>query len=94
MSERKRLLRADDVASIVGVNRRKAAELMMQMPRVNIGANENNPRWAVFESDLTAWLYKRTVQPAEPAVSRRGKSKPDPVKLGLLDENGLIPRRK
>lgn len=51
-----KLLRAEDVAGIMGVSLRVAKDLMQEMPRVNIGRSTDHPRWAVEETTLHAFL--------------------------------------
>lgn len=90
-----RLIRADQVAEIVGVSPRVAVDLMRQMPRINIGRSLTNPRWAVYESDVHAWVASRQTlaeMPGQPMRQPRKRSKA--MQAGLLDETGHIPRRR
>ncbi len=90
------LLRAEQVAEIIGVSSRTAADLIKQMPRINIGRSLRNPRWVVTEDDLNAFLAARTAPPELPSPPRprRRRASPAIYAAGLLDENGHIPRRK
>lgn len=91
------LIRADKVAAIIGVSTKKAAELMRQMPRVNIGLTLTNPRWAVYEGDVQDWLQSRQMPAdtgATPDSPRRKRRTATPRISELLDEQGHIRRRK
>ncbi len=89
-----KLLRADDVAEILGVSRRTAMELMKQMPSVNIGTSLRRPRLAVRREDLDHWIASRTTPPDGPAVRQPRRKPARPLPPGLLDEFGHIPRRR
>jgi len=90
------LLRAEQVAEIIGVSPRTAADLMQLMPHINIGRSLRKPRWAVTEDDLNAFLASRTAPPELPGPPRPRRRKASPIAHSpyLLDENGHIPRRK
>lgn len=89
------LLRADGVAALVGVSPRTAADLMQQMPRVNVGRSMSNPRWAVYEADVKAWLDSRQIPAETPGKPRQARRRANITTMpGLLDEHGHIPRRK
>lgn len=89
------LIRADQVAEIVGVSPRLAAELMKQMPRINIGLSLSKPRWAVHEGDVHTWLQSRQTPAEVPGEKRKTARRRSIVRMdGLLDEHGHIPRRK
>lgn len=90
------LIRAEQVAAIVGVSQRQAAKLMEQMPRINIGLNHSNPRWVVYEGDLQAWLHSRQIPAEIPGEPKRTRKKASNVtRLNtLLDATGHIPSRK
>jgi len=66
-----KLLRADDVAEILGVSRRTAMELMRQMPNINIGTSMRRPRLAVRREDLDRWIASRPSPPDGPAVKQQ-----------------------
>lgn len=90
----KKLMNADQIAEALGVSRRVAVDLMQEMPRVNVGRNPNNPRWAVSDADFDAWLAKRTEIPIT-AAPRMRRIKASTIALpGLLDSNGHIARRR
>lgn len=93
---RPQLLRAEQVAELIGVSPRTAADLMRQMPRINIGRSLQRPRWAVYEADVQAWINSRQ-EPAEiPGQPKRTRKKTSNVTRldTLLDAHGHIPRRK
>jgi len=89
-----KLLRADDVAEILGVSRRTAMELMRQMPNINIGTSMRRPRLAVRREDLDRWIASRTSPPDGPAVKQQRRKPVRSLAPGLLDEFGHIPRRR
>lgn len=62
-----KLLRANDVATMLGVRYETALAYMREMKCVNLSANPNvkNPRYAVQESELDRWMEKRAEVPAQ-----------------------------
>lgn len=94
--QRSPLLRAEQVAQICCVSPRVAADLMQQMPHINIGRSQQRPRWAVYEDDLYAFLDSRKARPeSEPQPRKRRKRANNVVNMsGMLDEHGHILRRK
>lgn len=92
---RGKLIRAAEVAEIIGVSERQANTLMQQMPRVNIGLSASRPRWAVYENDVQAWLNNREIPAGGTAPARRqSPRRSQAMRLGLLDETGHVPRRR
>ena len=92
---RQPLLRAEQVAELIGVSPRTAADLMRQMPRINIGRSNARPRWAVNEADVYAWMDRRQVPPDDMTQARQRRKRAAIVRMdGLLDASGHIARRK
>ena len=88
------LIRAEQVAAIIGVSPRVAADLMRQMPRVNISRSLQGTRWAVYEADVHAWLASRQAPAETPGQPKRRRTAKITRMSDMLDERGHIPRRK
>ena len=91
-----KLIRAEQVAELIGVSPQIANTLMKQMPRINIGTSLQRPRWAVYEADVQAWLNSRQLPAETPNQPKRRTKRTASITMlnGLLDEHGHIPRRK
>jgi len=68
-----KLFHTKDIAEIYGLSLYEAKTIMDRIPKINIGRGDVRPRWVAKQSDIEAYLAKKSRRNDVAGLDRFGK---------------------
>ena len=70
---KERLFHLKDIVEVYGLSLYEARTIMSKIQKINVGRGEQRPRWVVRQSDIDAYLNRKTQKDANPGLDTLGR---------------------